>query len=402
MPLLTGPQMVLEELSAREAGEIQLERRMVVGVTSAQTCLVLRGRLRALRESGFVVTLISGPGLLLEQCAAEEDVTAVAIPMERDVAPLRDLISFVRLMLLLRRVRPQITDFSTPKAGLLGNMAAWLVGVPHRVYTLRGLKLQGARGWKQRLLIAAEQVSARCAHVVLCNSVSLREDALQLRIAPARKLRLLGDGSSNGVDLERFSPGPSEVRKRLGIEADEPVVGFVGRLTRDKGVPELMAAFERVRRLKPRSWLLLVGWMDASEDALPEVLRRRIAEDPRMICTGYVADVEAYYRAMDVMVLPTHREGFPNAVLEASACGVPVVTTDSTGARDAVVPEVTGFVIPPRNSEAIAEAVLKLLGDLRLRSRMGAAGRAFVTEKYTQERVLGLVVKFYQEIAKGR
>ena len=120
-----------------------------------------------------------------------------------------------------------------------------------------------------------------------------------------------------------------------------------------------------------------------------------------MICTGYVADVEAYYRAMDVMVLPTHREGFPNAVLEASACGVPVVTTDSTGARDAVAPEVTGFVVPPGNPEAILEVVMKLLGDAELRRRMGAAGRAFAAEKYPQERVLGLVVEFFRGQGSG-
>ena len=370
-------------------------RRIVVGVTNAQTCLVLKGRLRALREAGFQVTLVASPGPLLAACAEAEGVEAVGIPMERDLAPLRDLVSFWKLMRLLGRVRPAITDFSTPKAGLLGNLAAWMLGIPWRVYTLRGLKLQGAHGWKWRLLLWAERVSARCAQVVLCNSVSLRDDALALAIASAEKLRLLGDGSSNGVDLERFSPGSDAMRKQLGFGSDEPVIGFVGRLTRDKGVPELMAAFENVLIREPSAWLLLVGWMDAAEDALPEALRQRIAGHPRVITTGYVAKVEEYYRGMDLMVLPTHREGFPNAVLEASACGVPVVTTDSTGARDAVVPEVTGLVVPPKHPEAIAEAVLKLLGDAALRKRMGAAGRVFATEKYKQERVLGLVVEFF-------
>jgi glycosyltransferase involved in cell wall biosynthesis len=392
----TEPEMVLEKENAHEACESPAVRRIVVGVTSGQTCLVLNGRLRALREAGFSVTLVAAPGTLLEACAKAEGVEAVPVPMERDVTPLQDLVSFVRLVRLLRRVRPEITDFSTPKAGFLGNVAAWLVGVPHRVYTLRGLKLQGARGWKRGLLLWAERMSARCAQVVLCNSVSLQEEARALGIAPGEKLRLLGDGSSNGVDLVRFSPGRSPVRERLGIGAEEPVVGFVGRLTRDKGIPELVAAFEMVLKREPQAWLLLVGWMDAAEDALPDALRRRILSHPRMIYTGYVENVEAYYRAMDVMVLPTHREGFPNAVLEASACGVPVVTTDSTGARDAVVPEVTGFVVPPRNTEAIAGIVSKLLEDAALRKRIGCAGRLFAAEKYTQKRVLGLVVDFFQ------
>lgn len=397
MHLLTETEIV----SQRQEDPGRVGRRMVVGVTSSQTCLVLKGRLRALREAGFAVTLVASPGPLLVACAETEGVEAVAIPMERDLAPFGDLVSFIRLLGLLWRIRPEITDFSTPKAGLLGTVAAWMVGVRWRVYTLRGLKLQGVRGWKQRLLLWAERMSARCAHVVLCNSSSLRDDALALGVAPEAKLRLLGDGSSNGVDLERFSPGTTSLgageamRRRLGIGMDEPVVGFVGRLTRDKGVPELVAAFEKVLKKEPRAWLLLVGWMDAAEDALPDALRRRIAGHSRVISTGYVAKVEEYYRAMDLMVLPTHREGFPNAVLEASACGVPVVTTDSTGARDAVLPELTGFVVPPKNPEAIVEAVLKLLGDKELRTRMGAAGRAFVEEKYPQALVLGLVVEFY-------
>ncbi|HEY9126871.1 MAG TPA: glycosyltransferase, partial [Acidobacteriaceae bacterium] len=269
------------------------------------------------------------------------------------------------------------------------------------VYTLRGLKLQGTRGWKRNLLLWAERMSARCAHAVLCNSMSLRKDALALGIAPAEKLRLLGDGSSNGVDLERFSPGPSGVREQLGIGADEPVIGFVGRLTRDKGVPELVGAFEEILRHDSQARLLMVGWFDAAEDALPEALQKKITAHPRMCVTGYVTNVEEYYRAMDVMVLPTHREGFPNAVLEASACGVPVVTTDSTGARDAVMAELTGFVIPPGNPGAIVEAVMKLLGDAELRKRMGAAGRRFVAEKYPRALVLGLVVAFFQGLVRG-
>ena len=181
---------------------------------------------------------------------------------------------------------------------------------------------------KRRVLQFSEKLAAWCAHVVLCNSESLLEEAKGLGIAGRDKLCVIGDGSSNGVDTDRFCPGRSEVRSRLNIPASDPVVGFVGRLTQDKGVPELLEAFERVLNRFPNCWLLLVGWFDASEDALSVHLRARIADHPRIRHTGFVMDTAEYYRAMDLLILPTHREGFPNVVLEAAASGLPVVTTE--------------------------------------------------------------------------
>jgi len=321
--------------------------------------------------------------------------------MRRSIAPLADLLALFRLWWFLGR-RPDLVEFSTPKAGMLGIVAARLRGVPRRVYLLRGLKLEGTSGLKRRILWAAERVACACAHMVLCNSASLRQQAFALGLAPARKLIVLGEGSTIGVDVEHFSPGPCDVRSRFAIPADAPVIGFAGRLTRDKGLPELIEAFDRILLAAPRAFLLLVGWFDAAEDALDAGLRSRILSHPRIRCTGFVSDTAPYYRAMDVMVLPTWREGFPNAVLEASATGVPVVTTESTGARDAVVPEVTGLLIPPGYPEAIYESVMKLLRDPERRLRMGRAARAWVVEHYSEERVLGLTAEYYRSLMESR
>lgn len=369
---------------------------IVVGVTHPQTCLVLGARLRALREAGFRVTVVAGPGALLDRTAAAEGVERIAIPMRRGIAPLADLVALARLWSLLGALKPDIVEFSTPKAGLLGALAALLRGVPRRVYMLRGLRLETASGLRRRILLAAEQLTAACVHTVLCNSESLRCQALALRVAPAGKLCVLGDGSSNGVDTERFSPGPANPRPRLGIDPDALVVGFVGRLTRDKGVPELIDAFEAILLAEPRARLLLVGWFDASEDALSVALRVYILTHPQIHCTGFVTDTAPYYRAMDLLVLPTWREGFPNVVLEAAATGIPVVTTLCTGSRDSVVPEVTGLLIPPGYPEAICEAVLKLLRDPGRRLRMGRAARAWVFDRFVDERVLGLTAQWYR------
>jgi glycosyltransferase involved in cell wall biosynthesis len=374
----------------------------VVGITDSQNCLNLTGRLRALNTAGFRVTLVAGPGECFARTAAREGASAIALPMRRDIAPLADVASLVRLWWLLLRIKPDVSEFSSPKAGLLGNVAATLAGVPKRVYMLRGLKLERSSGFKYSLLLAAERLASACAHIVLCNSPSLHNEAARLRLAPARKLQLLGQGSSNGVDVERFSPGSSPVRRVLGLPADVPVLGFVGRLTRDKGVPELIEAFDTILQAQPDAYLLLVGWFDAAEDALDEGLCVRILSHPRIHCTGYVEDTAPYYRAMDLMVLPTWREGFPNAVLEAAATGIPVITTLCTGSRDAVVPEVTGLLIPPGYPEAISEAVLKLLRDPERRRRMGAAARAWVVKTFANERVLGLTTAFYNGLVGRR
>jgi len=381
-------------------GFSQLAPHLVIGITHPQTCLNLTGRLCALREAGFRVTLISSPGELLERTAAREGVEAMGVPMRREIAPLADLAALVRLWWLLMRLKPDVAEFSTPKAGLLGCVAAWLAGVPTRIYMLRGLKLETSTGLKRLVLLAAERVTAASAQVVLCNSKSMRAEALELRLAAADKLQMLGDGSSNGVDVERFSPGESGVRSQLGIPADAPVVGFVGRLTQDKGIPELVEAFDTIVEREPEAHLLLVGWFDAAEDALAAGVRDRIAAHPRIHCTGFVADTAPYYRAMDVMTLPTWREGFPNAVLEAAATGIPVVTTLSTGSRDAVVPEVTGLLIPPGYPEAISEAVLTLLRDPARRRRMSDAARAWVCRHYASERVLRLATLFYRGLLR--
>jgi glycosyltransferase involved in cell wall biosynthesis len=371
---------------------------IVVGVTHSQTCLILESRLLALRKAGFRVTVVSSPGELLDQTAAGAGVEAATIPMARGIAPMADLVSLVRLWRLLGRLRPDIVEFSTPKAGLLGSLAAWLRRVPRRVYLLRGLRLETAAGFRRSILLAAERLAAACAHVVLCNSESLRTRAAECRLAPESKLRLLGDGSSNGVDLERFSPGQSRIRERLGLSKDAKVVGFVGRLTRDKGVPELIEAFDAILKAEPTAHLLLVGWFDAAEDALDHPARERIESHPRIHCTGFVRETAPYYRAMDVMVLPTWREGFPNAVLEAAATGVPVVTTLCTGSCDSVVPSKTGLLIPPGEPTAIADAVLLLFRDPERSRGMGQAARVWVKERFPAERVLGLTAEFYREL----
>ena len=371
---------------------------MLVGVTHHHTCIVHSARLRALRQAGFSVTLVCGPGDVLDRAEKHAGVDCVRIPMQRDISLWADLTAFWSIWRLIGRLRPDIVEFATPKAGLLGMLASALRRVPQRVYLLRGLKLETARGLKRRLLAVAEWLTCACAQSVLVNSSSLRDAAIAAGIAPAAKLKVLAAGSSIGVDVERFHPGVSDVRNTLGIDETAKVIGYVGRLTRDKGIPELVRAFDRILLSVPDAALLLVGWFDASEDALDQSEIARIRNHPRIHWVGFQQDTAPWYRAMDVMALPTHREGFPNVVLEALATCVPVVTTTATGSRDSVLPGVTGELVPPGDSEALAGALTRLLADAPLRQKMGAAARAWVQQHYRAEAVQARVADFYREM----
>jgi glycosyltransferase involved in cell wall biosynthesis len=336
--------------------------------------------------------------------SVQEGIETIAIPMARELSPFQDLVAFFRLWHTLRELRPDLTEFSTPKAGLLGSLAAFLCRVPSRVYLLRGLKLETSHGWKRRLLCMAEQVTAACSHQVICNSRSLLKGALELGLVPECKLRLLGEGSSHGVDVDHFAPGTpganAALREEYNLPEDAPVIGFVGRLTRDKGVPELIEAFDAILNDLPDARLLLVGWFDSSEDALEPRLRHYIELHPAILRTGFVPDTAPWYRIMDVMVFPTWREGFPNVVLEAAATGVPVVTTLATGSRDAVVPEVTGLLVPPGYPEALREAMLALLRNSDRRRKMGQAARKWVVENFTEKNVLAHTISLYRALLR--
>ncbi len=380
--------------------------RVLHAVTSPLTVVLMRGQLSYLRRSGFDVTVLSAPGSLLDDLAREESVRALAVPMERDPAPLRDLLALVRIYRRIRALRPDIVNAGTPKAGLLVGLAAWLARVPCRVYMLRGLRFETSVGWKRRLLYCVDRLCSRMSHVVICNSPSLRSRAIELGITDDAHSLVIGCGSSNGVVAARFLPTPSArerallQRRQLGIPDSAPVVGFVGRLNRDKGIPELIAAYRALRVHVPELRLLLVGELETREP-LPEDTRSALDLDPGIICTGAVPDAAPYYHLMTVYALPTRREGFPNSVLEAQAAGLAVVTTQATGAIDSIVDGVTGTLVPPGDIGALAKALERLLRDPALAARMGEAGRERVARDFRPEPLWEGLAGLYRRLRRS-
>lgn len=350
--------------------------------------------------------MVSSPGSDLEELGKRERLQTYAVTMRREVAPFADLVSLYRLWRLLARLRPTITNFGTPKAGLLGGIAAKLAAVPCRIYTIHGLRLETATGVKRLLLSATEKIACRCANRVICVSPSLRRRVIGLGLTTPERTLVLAQGSCDGVNVEHYGPSAanqsaaSSLRTTLHLPSGVPVVGFVGRFTRDKGMAELITAFDTLKTRIADLRLLLVGDFEDG-DPVPQATRARIEHDPSIIQAGFVADAAPYYHLMDVLALPTYREGFPGAPLEAAAAGKAVVTTNATGAIDSVVDGVTGLIIPAGDSRALAEAMERLLGDSELRQRMGAAGRERVIREFRQESVVDALIDEYRSLLES-
>ncbi|WP_179150830.1 glycosyltransferase family 4 protein [Leifsonia sp. NCR5] len=374
-------------------------------MTVPVSLILMRNVPELLVRDGWEVHIVSSPGEQLTKLGTLQHVVVHPLPMERDPSPLSDAVSLARWVVLLRKVRPDVVSVSTPKASLLGALAAKLTRAPRRIYLQRGLRLETATGMMRKVLIAAERATARSSHTVLAVSPSLRSELIELGIAPSDKVTVLGSGSSNGVDVELFANARNReaaeaIGTQLGLDRTIPVVGFVGRVAPDKGLKELAEARKILLERGIEHQLLIVGGVDsgvASTDAPASEIF-----GPMTVTTGAVENTAPYYALMDVFCLPTYREGFPNVVLEASAAGVPTVTTDATGAVDSVKPETTGLIVPARSGSELAGALATLLLDPERRRSMGAAAQRWVNAEFRRDQVARQTTDFYaQELERA-
>jgi glycosyltransferase involved in cell wall biosynthesis len=369
--------------------------------TVPQSLRFVAGQAAYMKTKGFESHAVSSPGPFLTQFATEESVPVYAVSMSRRITPFRDLAALVRLWRLFRTLRPHIVHAHTPKGGLLGMLAARLAGVPVRIYHMHGLPFITATGLRRRILMATEAVSCRLASQALCVSRSVRSLAVDLQLSPPEKIQVLLRGSCNGIDAEtEFNPDRlnslvrNEVRHRYGIPPDATVVGFVGRLARAKGLVELSDAWGILRNQHPDLHLLLIG-PEEPGDPPPSGLLEQLRADPRVHFAGENWDTPPLYRAMDILVLPTHREGFPIVLLEAAAMGLPIVATRVTGCLDAVQDNITGTLVPAYDSEALAGGLQRYMCDPALRRLHGAAARVRVRCEFSGEAMREAIYQEY-------
>jgi len=374
-------------------------------VTDPMTVKIyLKPQIKSLVNCKWQVSVIcGGDRTLLSDQEKPDGVSVYHVPMRREISPISDICSLIRLFRLLLRLHPTVVNAGTPKAGLLGMVASCLARIPVRIYQLHGLRLETATGWKRRLFFFTERVACWCSHTVLCVSTSLKDKVLQLGICEPHKLTVLGFGSCVGVRSADYLPTAEQLasaaalRKSLQIPAEARVVGFIGRLTKDKGISELLEAFWLIRERVDEAYLLLVGPFEEG-DPIPEEARQEIADSPYIRHVAWTDDPRPHLRLMDVFVFPTYREGLPGVLLEATATETPIVATRATGVVDVIIDGLTGLLSPIGDVRSLADNALKILLNPPMARELSRRANRKIDVEFAQDKVLQHLELFYREL----
>ncbi len=364
--------------------------------------------MKYMKERGFEVVMISSPGADAELVEQQEECEMITLPMKRTISPFADLQALIRLTRILKNLQPDIVHTHTPKAGLLGMLAARLAGVPVRLHTIAGLPWMESRGLKRLLLRQLERFTASLAHRVYPNSTGLLQFLQEQRVAPAPgKLKLLGNGSSNGIDCTFFSRNavmPEQVaalRQQSGLQPGGWVWIFAGRLVREKGIHELLEAFLRVNESYPNDQLWLLGAEEPQRDPLAAEDRQLIASHLSIHAWGFQHDVRPYFAAADVLVFPSYREGMPNVPLQAGALECALLLSDINGCNEIVVEGENGFLFPTKDSKALFRAMQQVREDEALKTSFGVRSRERIQALYGREEVWRLIEEEYRSMLRN-
>ncbi|MBC1565093.1 glycosyltransferase family 4 protein [Listeria booriae] len=363
--------------------------KLLIAVTADSSVRLLDGQLEYMSNHGFDVHLVVSKGVWSNRLAQKGQITVHQIPMERDIAILKDIKALILMIHIFRKVKPDISNVGTPKAALLGSIAAFLTRTKKRIYTLRGLRMETETGAKQRLLRFIEELIMFLSTKVIAVSPSLITKARELGLKGTDKMLVLGKGSSNGLRLENFMK-KSQEKIENPFQKEKFVIGFSGRITKDKGIEELIDAFCQIEDAN----LLLVGGIDANH-CLKEKTLEIIKSHPCIYITGWLDNPAPFYKYMDIFVIPSYREGFANVCLEAAASELAVIGTNVTGIKDSVINGETGLLIPVKSKDAIQIAVKKLRHNKEIRQKLGAQGKQRVINDFQSGRIWTYMVAEY-------
>lgn len=372
--------------------------------------VLLKGQLRFMASNGFDVKGVSSEGEELREVHENEGIAVEAITMSRKITPFQDLKSLWEMWNFLRKEKPQIVHTHTPKAGIIGMLAARLAGVPHRLHTVAGLPLMEATGTKRKILNFVEKLTYSSATRVYPNSKGLYDFILQNNFTQSNKLKIIANGSSNGIDTTFFSPDQvTEIekvtlREKLNIQPDDFVFVFVGRIVSDKGINELIKAFSELQTVENKptgTKLLLVGGLENDLDPLnPETLAE-INQNKDIISVGFQQDVRSFFAIADALVFPSYREGFPNVVMQAGAMGLPSIVSDINGCNEIIIEGENGLIIPSKNVEKLKEKMLTLAKDKNLYTKLKGNSRRMIENRYEQSVVWNALLEEYEGLLQS-
>ncbi|WP_204353206.1 glycosyltransferase family 4 protein [Pedobacter yulinensis] len=353
----------------------------------------------AFLNSVFEVIAVSGEGSDLQEVQEREKVAVREVTMSRTISVFKDLHSLWKLYRLFRKEKPVIIHSITPKAGLLTMLAGKLAGVPIRIHTFTGLIFPSKTGALQKLLISMDRLLCWAATNIYPEGNGVKNDLLKYKITK-KQLKVIGNGNVNGIDTAYFDPSSisketrNALRLKLGISANDFVFIFVGRIVADKGINELIAAFKSFDATYPCK-LLLVGNFEQELDPVLPAVAEEIKENENIIHVGYQPNVRDFYAISDAFVFPSYREGFPNVVLQAGAMSLPSLVTDINGSNEIIIPGENGIIIPPKDVQALQNAMIEILRDKALYSRLQRHARLMISSRYEQPFVWNELVKEY-------
>ena len=356
-----------------------------------------RGTLRDLSRL-YDVVAVSTPDHELQEIAQREGIRVIGVPMSRPIAPLRDLVSLWRLIRVFRRERPTMVHSITPKAGLLSMIAAWICRVPVRLHTFTGLVFPTATGLKKRILILTDRITCACATHIVPEGEGVKADLINYNIT-RKPLQVLGYGNIRGIDLDHYRRSSEVMEKALTLRKPNLFTFvFIGRVVRDKGIDELVEAFSLLHSEHPQTRLILVGRAEDNLDPVSPHTRSTIASHPAIEAVGNQSDVRPWLAASDALVFPSYREGFPNVVIEAGALDLPSIVTDINGSREIIVHGQNGIIVPPRNAQALLQAMTQFVQNPQATQAMALKARQMIASRFEKSFVQKCLFDYYNQI----
>ncbi len=383
--------------------------RLCIVVTIPETINAFWGKqLNFLQKNGYEITLVAAEPSNDRENAFIQNLPAgiryETVAMTRVVKPWQDLKAFLRIYRILKKGRFDIVQYVTPKASLLGSLAARLAGVPVRLYLMWGLYYVTQTGFRKFMFKTFEKITCRCSTAIAPDSKGNCKFAVEEGLCKADKISVVGQGSANGVDVDVFDPEKLKdtgrnIRKQLNIPDAAIVFGCVAAIVGDKGINELIEAFVEISKSNRDAYLLYVG-QTAEKDPIKEANLKILSNHEKIIALGWQREPQNYMAAMDVFVLPTYREGFGVVNIEASAMALSVISTDVPGPRESIVDGRTGLLVPARTVEPLILAMQKLLDDRDLACELGRAGRQRVMENYEQKMLWNKILEHRKSLLR--
>ena len=377
----------------------------LIRITTVPSSLrtLLRGQSRFMSKYYDVIG-VSGDGDALAEVRQNEGIRTHVVEMTRTITPLKDLKAVYQLYKFFKKENPFIVHTHTPKAGTVGMLAAKLAGVPHRLHTIAGLPLLEATGNKRKLLNAVEKFTYSCATLILPNSFGLEQIILDHNFAKPSKLKVIGNGSSNGINTEHYDTAhvskeaQNNLRTELNISKEDLVFIFIGRIVRDKGINELVAAFNSLSKKNKNCKLLLVGPRENHLDPLLPETETVIKSNKNILAVGVQKDIRPYVAISHVLTFPSYREGFPNVVLQGSCMELPCIVGNINGCNEIIEHNVNGLIIPVKDAKAVENAMQYMIDFPEKRQAMIAHSRSRILERFKQEFVWNEILKTYQTL----